>query len=111
MKVKVRKKGHVNIVECSGTMKLGNEIVLREAMDKLLDADERFYVFDMLKVPWMDTGGISEVVVAHKHVVDKEGKIVLALNKKLHDLFTITQLTRVFDVYSDVEEALGSFAR
>jgi len=111
MKVKVRKKGHVNIVECSGSIKLGSETLLRDAMGELLDADERFYVFDMVKVPWMDTGGLSEVVTAHKHVVDKEGKIVLALNKNLHDLFTITQLTRVFEIHNDVEEAMGSFAR
>ena len=111
MNLKTRKKGHVNIVECSGTMKAREELRLRETMDELLGAHERFYVFDLLGVPWMDTAAITEVVAAQKHATDKEGKVVLVLNKKLHDIFTYTQLIKVFDVYDDVEEALGSLAR
>ena len=111
MEVQVRKKGNVKIVECSGTIKAGAHERLPDVMNELLVGDEHLYVFDMLKVPWSDTSGVAEIVAAHKRVTDKGGKIVLVLSQRVHDVFEITQLARVFEIYHDVDEALVSLAR
>ncbi len=90
---------------------MGAEVKFRERINAFLDAHELFYVFDLSGVSWIDTVGITEIIAAQKHVSEKEGKIVLVLSKKVRDILTVTQLLCIFDLYDDLEEALGSFAK
>ncbi len=109
--IKDRKKGNVVILQCSGAFKLGAEVKFRERINAFLDAHELFFIFDLSDVSWIDTVGITEIIAAQKHVSEKEGKIVLVLSKKVRDILTVTQLLCIFDLYDDLEEALGSFAK
>lgn len=109
--IEVRKKGKVNILEFSGSMKTGEgDVLLREKMTQLLGAGERLFIFDMTKVPWMDSGALAEVIVCQKHVSEQEGTIKLVLSQWVHDLFIMTRLSGVFEIFEDVEDALASFA-
>ena len=112
MKILVRKKGNVNILDLSGKMVIGEgDKLLAETVRGLLEGGERYFLLNMEKVPWLDSGGIGEVVASFKRVREREGVIKLVkLSSKAHDLFTMTALNKVFEIFGDEEDALGSFA-
>jgi len=82
-----------------------------EPVMELLESGERTFVFDMRKVPWLDSAGVGQVVACRNRVVDHGGKIKLVLHSKAHDLFVLYELQRVMDLYGDVEAALASLAQ
>jgi anti-anti-sigma factor len=111
VKIKNRKKGRICIVEVSGEVKLPQgDQELRTEFKKLLDAEERLFLFDLLAVPWMDTAGIAETIACHKRAMDRGGIVKLVMKGKTHDLFTMYQLMKVFEIFEDLEEGLASFA-
>jgi anti-sigma B factor antagonist len=111
MRIESRKKGTIVILDMAGKMVIGvGDILLRQEMKKHLEAGERSFVFNMLEVPFLDSCSIGEVVACHKRVRDKDGVIKLVLNERLHNLFTMYELMRVFPIFEDLEGALASFA-
>ena len=111
MKIKTRKVGNIVILDISGKITTGNPtIILAKTFKELLAQDEKLFVFNMLKVPWLDSGGIGEVVACNKRVVDHDGVIRLALKGRAHDLFTLNWLDKVFRIFGTIEEAMASFA-
>lgn len=113
MKIEVRKAGKVSILDLSGKMVIGKgDRLLADKIHELLDAGERNFILNMEGVPWLDSGGIGEVVACYKRVRENDGQIKLEkLSGKAHDLFTMTALNRVFEIFNDEQEALGSFAK
>ena len=112
MKIEVRKLGNVNVIDMSGKMVIGKgDKLLGETMKQLLAAGEKYFVLNMQGVPFLDSGGIGEVVACYKRVKEIGGAVKLEkLSGKAHDLFTMTALNRVFEIYDNEQEALGSFA-
>lgn len=111
MKINVRKKGNIHILEMTGKMTIGEgDVLLRDTMRDLLDKDERLFVFDMLLVNWLDSSSVGEVVACHKRAVAMGGDIKLVLRGRAHDVFTTFILNKVFDIAPDLETALASFA-
>ena len=105
MNIDVRDKGKFTIVALSGKMTIGDgDVLLRDRFKALLEEGRRQFIFDMLGVPYLDTAA------CRKRALDREGLIKLVLEGKTHDLFTMYELDRIFDLYDDVEAALASFA-
>jgi len=110
MKIHVRKKGSINIIDMAGKMIIGEgDVLLRDTMRDLFDKDERLFVFDMLQVNWLDSGSVGEVVACHKRAVALDGDIKLVLQGRAHDVFTTFSLNKVFEISPDLETALASF--
>ena len=113
MRISDRKRGNICILELSGQLSLGPAVDrFADHFDKLLQGGERQFVFDMVKVPWMDTSGINAAVACHKYLRDKNegGEIKVVLRGKGHSLFVFYELHKIFDLHEDVESALASFA-
>ena len=111
MSVKVRKKGIITILEVSGQLTLGKASEqLTEKFSEALEAGDRAFVLDMLKVPFVDSSGVGEVIRAHKRAKDKGGTIRLALKGKSHELFVFWELNKLFEIFDDVESAIASYA-
>jgi anti-sigma B factor antagonist len=111
MAVDTRKIGKACILTISGELKLGPSVdQLRNAFKARIDEGERFFVFDMLKVPWMDSSGIGEVVACYKRTRDAKGELKVVMKGKSHDLFTFYELHKVCELHETLNEALGSFA-
>jgi len=101
----------VVILDMSGKMTTGEPTRLLAATFKeLLDQGETRFVFNMLKVPWLDSGAIGEVVACQRRVMRKKAVIRVVLKGRAHDLFTMMSLDKVFKIFEAVEEALASLA-
>ena len=111
MSVEVRKVGKIAIFDFDGTLTLGKGCEeLRAKFKAALEGGDQRFVFNMLKVPFLDSSGVGEVIACHKRARDKDGLIKLALKGKSHELFVFWELHKLFTIYDDVESALAGFA-
>ena len=111
MKANARHHGKVTVVDLSGKITIGDgDIKLRQAVNALLDEGRKNIILNLGGVSYMDSAGIGELVACHKRAVEKGGVIkILKPNEKLLDLFTITKLIEIFDIYDNEKDALKSF--
>jgi len=111
--IDVVKHGRINIMEISGKLIIGKgDVLLRSRLQELLDAGERFFVFDMTGVSYMDSAGLGAVVACAKRAHERKGvfKVVTLPKGKVDVLFSVTGLNRVFEVLGDRDAALASFS-
>lgn len=112
MTIDVREEQGVCVLVLNGEVKIGEPTrLLREKTQERVGAGQRFFVLDMLGVPWLDSSGIGEVFGCYKRARQIGGEVKLVLRDRSLSLFVMTQLDRVFEIFPDVDEALASFDR
>lgn len=112
MNVQARRKGVVTILDIRGKLTLPDgDRKLRDAFRDAFAGGARVFVFNMEKVPFLDSMGIGELVRCHKRVREHDGviRLVVQPQSKTHDVLQLTWLDRVFDIHVDEEEAIASF--
>ena len=110
MKLNVRKVGEICVLDFHGKITIGDTCLLGDKFKELLNDGERLFVFNLLEVPWLDSAGIGEMVACHKRARDVEARLKLVLKGKAHDIFTFYELGKVFQLFEDMETALGNFS-
>ncbi|MFZ0213600.1 MAG: STAS domain-containing protein [Candidatus Acidiferrales bacterium] len=97
------------IVDVTGEITLYNAPDLRKALMDLLKVKKApRVVVNMIKVAYIDSAGVACLVEALK--VSRESKLGFALfglNRVAKEVFELTRLINVFDVYGTEEEALS----
>lgn len=113
MKIDVRHKGGVAILQPQGKITIGEgDIVLRDAVVEALEAGSVNIILDLSDVKTIDSSGIGEMVSAYTTVSNRGGGLVLLdLPPKVADILQITQLITVFNVFDDEDEAIESFKK
>jgi len=111
MKAPTRQYGKVSVVDLPGRITHGDgDVEMRQAVQQILDQGNRSILLNLERVTYMDSAGLGELVACHKRVVEKGGVMkILRPNQKVLDLFTITKLIQLFDIYEDEKQALVSF--
>lgn len=111
MKINVRQRDGVTILEAKGKITIGvGDVALRNAVQDQLNAGHRHILIDMGGVTTIDSSGIGELVSTYTSVSNRGGKLkLLHIPEKVADILQITQLISVFDSYSDEDEAVRSF--
>lgn len=98
------------LLKVSGDVVGDDALRLREELEKLLEKDKPKIIIDLEGVPGMDCTGLGVLVSLQVSVSQKEGRFVL-LNpsKGMMNLFAITKLYELADIYESLEEAQSSF--
>ena len=111
MKIPVRSRGGVTILQPAGKITIGiGDVAFREAVDEALAAGSMSLLVDFQKASKMDSSGMAELVAAYKKVTESGGQIkLLRLPSNIRDVLTITQIARVFEIFEDEDEAIASF--
>ncbi len=82
---------------------LSNKII------ELLKTGHKLFVFNMAGVINADSTGIGELIVCLKRIKEKGGELKLSnLSQKLESLIRVTNLERIFEIYTDERAALHS---
>jgi anti-sigma B factor antagonist len=69
-------------------------------------------VLNLANVPYMDSGGLGEIVRSFTTVKRAGGELkLLNATARISDLLTITKLYTVFDIHDDETKAVASFAK
>ena len=84
---------------------------LQESMVSVVDECEGIHlVLDFCNVEFLSSAVLGLLIRISKRVHECNGKIRLCnIYPKIYEVFRITQLTKVFDIHKDIDDALASF--
>ena len=111
MKIMKSEANNVTVLALKGKVTIGSgDVALREAIHQAVNNGEKKLLVDLGGVSKMDSSGLGELVAAHNTVTAEGGTIKLAnIPSKLYNIMGVAQIISVFDVFDDVDEALGTF--
>ncbi|MCX7633055.1 MAG: STAS domain-containing protein [Turneriella sp.] len=110
LKIKVKKKGDIHIVEVDGAIKSGMEFDLADELDACIhDAKVPKIIVDMKKVPFINSAALGILLNVYKEIERRNGRFGLcSISPDVDHLLEITKLSSVFDIYRNQEDALDS---
>lgn len=109
--VKQRQAGDVTILDCTGSIRMGDgAILLRNSIRGLNEQGNKKILLNLAEVKNVDSSGIGELIANYTTLSRDGGQLkLLKLTDKIRDLLVITKLLTVFDAYDDEAQALNSF--
>jgi anti-sigma B factor antagonist len=112
MTITERKNGNVTVLDVDGKILLGEgDVQLKRKIDELIERQEQKLLLNLANVPYMDSGGLGEIVRSYTTVKRAGGELkLLGVTKRINDLLTITKLVTVFEIFDSEDEAVKSFA-
>lgn len=107
MDIKVdEKNGKCVVFSLDGKLDLNASKPLKEMFDKYLD-DKDSIVLDLDNVDFANSSGLGLLVSLLKTAKGKNKNLYLcALRPYIKELFDVTQLNRIFDIYDSLEDVL-----
>jgi anti-sigma B factor antagonist len=104
--------GGIGLIEAKGSLTGGEETDdVRRAVAGFVDRGYAKLIIDLSRVTYINSTGIGVLVSAHTSYTRKGWQIKLCgLNKNINNMFVITKLSLVFDVYDTRADAVKSFA-
>lgn len=110
-KTNVREVGAVSVVDLCGLLMLGESTQsLRQTVSELVERQRNKIILNFRDVTAVDSAGIGELLAAYTAIKAREGRLkLLSPPQKVRDMLTLTQLSRVLEVYYDEESAFRSF--
>ena len=101
----------VVVLELKGRFIGGDETdELKKALQELYELNNTKLVIDLEKVLYLNSLALGTLVAAHTHYMKENGQVKLCgITKNIENIFVITKLTLVFDVYEKQLEAVASF--
>ncbi len=111
MEMRIESHQSVDVLGLSGRLDLVGSSTLKDTIRQRL-ADRRLQlVLDMKNVHFINSSGLGALISSLRDIRVSGGRIALCnLAPYIEEIFTITGLTRVFDCYQSVHEAVESFA-
>jgi len=81
---------------------------LQESIMSVIEQNEGLnLVLDFGKVRFLSSAVLGFLIRVSKKVYERDGKLGLCcIDAKIYEVFKITRLTKVFDIYDDVEVAV-----
>ncbi len=111
MDITKRRVGDVTILDLKGKLTIGDGAeVLRDTVASVVFQEERKILLNLAGVPYMDSGGLGELVRCSMVAGKGSGAVKLVnMTSKITDLLAITKLSNVFDTFDSESEAIASF--
>jgi anti-sigma B factor antagonist len=107
-KVKITEQEGVRVLSLRGEFIGGDETdELRNALAKETENETKLLLVDLEDVKYLNSTALGVLISAHTHISKREGKIGLCnISKSIENIFVITKLVLVFNIYDTLEEGL-----
>ena len=111
IKIEERPVGDVTVLDLVGKLTLDQAAPhLRDKINSLISQNRTHIVLNLKNVPYIDSGGLGQLVASFGSVVKAGGALkLLNVTSRNHDLLSITRLVTVFESFDSEPEALTSF--
>ncbi|HWO99996.1 MAG TPA: STAS domain-containing protein [Methylococcus sp.] len=84
-----------------------NSAELKDVILKLLEDGSRQIVVDLSQVGFIDSSGLGALLSGYKNAsLRSSGFLLAGLQPRVRSMFELTRLTRVFEIYPTLEDAL-----
>ena len=99
----------VPLVVASGEIDLATSPSLREALAALADNRPRLVLLDLSEVTFLDSTGMSVLVVFHKHFRELGGELRIVVgDPRVKKVVELVALDQVLILHDSIEDALAS---
>jgi len=107
-----RHVGSVTILGPKGYLTGGDETEeLEQKIKALSEAGNKHLVINLGETQHLNSTALGVLISAHSNYVRRGGQMKLcSVDKRIENIFVITKLSLVFDVYHNEEQAIASFA-
>ena len=108
MKISVRDVGATKVVEVEGEVDLGTSPDLRRTLFEILPTVGRL-ALNLAAIRYIDSAGIAiliEVLKRSQHL--KKEFVLFGLSPAVLEVFRLTHVIRIFEVFQTEQEALGT---
>ncbi len=83
---------------------------LKDELKSLFEAGKKNVLIDLRDVRFIDSSGLGALVSGLKNAISHQGNLKLSsLQPQVKSMFELTRLHRVFDIYSNTEDAMDSY--
>lgn len=101
--------GKVTVVKLAiGSLDTHVAVDVRESLTKIVQETENIILLDLDQVKFMDSSGLAAIVYCFKMTEMKDQLAVCNASDRVHQLFTITKLNAVVNIYKTREDALAA---
>ena len=107
-----RHVGSVTILDLSGTITIDADATrLKDKINSLVLQQQTSVILNLAEVSYIDSGGLGQLAASYATLAKAGGGLkLLHVNKRNHDLLSITRLAIIFQTFDVEDEALRSFA-
>lgn len=111
MQLTERQVGHVTILDLVGKLTIHRDAErLKDKINSLIQQRRTAVVVNLAQVSYIDSGGLGQLVSCYSSLARTEGGLkLLHVNRRNHDLLSITRLVTVFPTFDSEDEAVRSF--
>jgi len=111
LEIAERRVGDVTILDLAGKLTIDQEAQrLKDKINSLIHQDNTKVVLNLGEVSYIDSGGLGQLVSSFGSLAKTSGGLkLLHVNKRNHDLLSITRLVTIFDTFDSEDEAIKSF--
>jgi anti-sigma B factor antagonist len=82
-----------------------------ENVETLISGGLRNVIVDCAKLDHMNSAGLGTLIRLRQRMKQHDGDVkICGVKGMMHEVLKITRLTRLFEVYPDVQQAVSSFA-
>lgn len=111
MKVKIQDYSNVTVVELQGDLDADFTELFKNTITNIIAKNKTCIVLDMSGVGFIDSQGLEQLLWARDYCNENKRELRLAgLDENCIRILEITQLEHEFDHYSELAEAVKSFA-
>jgi len=110
--MKERTVGNVVVLYPKGYLTGGEETdELEQRIKSLIESGNKHLVVNLSDTQHLNSTALGVLISAHSNYAKRGAQMKLcAVDKRIENIFVITKLSLVFDVYATEEQAIASFA-
>jgi anti-sigma B factor antagonist len=96
--------------------KILDESVIQEVGDALFDLVDKQYKTKLLlnfeNVEYLSSAALGKLITLNKRIKEENGELKLCnIIPEIYEVFRITKLNRLFEIFDDMEQALRRFKK
>ena len=110
--MKQKQVGNVVVLSPKGYLTGGDETEeLEKTIKSLSEAGNKSLIINLAETQHLNSTALGVLISAHSNYVRRGGQMKLcSVDKRIENIFVITKLSLVFDVYPSEDQAVASFA-
>ncbi|MHB1001824.1 MAG: STAS domain-containing protein [Armatimonadota bacterium] len=100
----------VKIIHVAGEVDLYTVDSLQQVINRCLDSGARQLIIDLTETSYLDSSGLSALLMAYKILSSRSGVLYVVISKSkpaVGRVLEITRLDMVFKIFDSLEEALN----
>lgn len=111
MEITAQEQNGIAVLKLSGRLDLASGSALKDEIKKYLEKNTTSIHLNLAHVEFINSSGLGSLVSIMKEIRLLKGRFTLSdLASYVREIFEITQLSHIFEIYATEEEALTSYS-